>query len=1102
MGGWIMKNIFVSSTFVDFQEERDILRYTVLPFLNSMGRQFGQEYGFIDLRWGVNTLDMNEEESNREVLSVCLSEIDRCSPYMIVMLGSRYGYTPDLKIVYQILASHDETVANKMEYPDYDISVTELEILYRIHKEKGNLDHVWFFFRESDEDREHADPEDLAKMDALKAMILKIAPQRVLSYKKISSNESWKSDFGNLVATTLSTKLQEELQQMLLREEELNQRYAEYFVDSCYTPYTHQLEYERQTAIVEKISSFAALLRENTFWKVMRNLLQKEKMVLVRGPVGCGKTAFLVNATIYILNNTEYKASFISCMSSEELAHDKGVTDYIQGYLNRVNNPEQWIFVIDGIEKFAYIESIRLIKNLKNLCESKNIRVLLSAENSFFAPIDIPSNTLETLNENDVEAAIVCILENMGKRLSTDVMEALVHTFDETSYEESVNPLRLEMAITELTLMGEADYRKIRQLGDGMHAIRDYQLAKIQQMPRDLEHMFLHVIETICQVSFEAAWDVVCYLALSKNGLKEKDLIHIFEMNGKVLTSLNLSKLVNFLPSFFMYRKDGRIDFTHVCSRRALLQHMREKETITGYALNLVRYCESLTEKNSLKEEIWTLLLHAGEGEKFFEKLLESRRYDRLMAASYMMHWVLDFENPEEAGYLGVKDDWKRSIEYRMQYPPADNPIEQKMKVAMSCMRPPSCDRSLLDKALQKRVNLLIRTIEKIMNASYEQNKIQNILRFLGYEFPIAYHFETYEGRENSKRALCTLYVSLLCQEHLQKIVMENKTLQRNYVDAIRFACEVLLSTGFYKDKEVALEIINNTKRLIPNSEQIDVKLALAQLKKVEGDASFREEKPETYKIARSLYAQSHNELQKLLDFMKAGGFDGQPLRIDEISLVISKCKALFALAELLWEEGGNDNKSRAHELYEQMYEITEQRWKSYAQTGIEKQEIISEFAYMRSKICLALGTAYDNQLAYTQNQLLQIKWEALDWARKSIQSAQDVLDLRGQTVTAVEQLYTAYLKYAKIMYKIDENQYIQMNENFLYREINKWRRFVGCRESLLLEANYLDMLIECDNKKDIVKTAIMKEDYASRVNILRQQIEYADPMIDHLEFM
>ena len=53
--------------------ERDIIKFRVIPSLNRRFRDRRIELQAIDLRLGVNTSDMTEEESERKVLSVCTS---------------------------------------------------------------------------------------------------------------------------------------------------------------------------------------------------------------------------------------------------------------------------------------------------------------------------------------------------------------------------------------------------------------------------------------------------------------------------------------------------------------------------------------------------------------------------------------------------------------------------------------------------------------------------------------------------------------------------------------------------------------------------------------------------------------------------------------------------------------------------------------------------------------------------------------------------------------------------------------------------------------------------------------------------------------------
>nr|XP_054750859.1 uncharacterized protein LOC129256719 [Lytechinus pictus] len=78
---------FISSTFLDFQDERGHLQRYVFPQLNSVCHSRGTFFAPADLRWGIN----NEQSSSGNVISLCLEYINRCSPFFICLLGERYG---------------------------------------------------------------------------------------------------------------------------------------------------------------------------------------------------------------------------------------------------------------------------------------------------------------------------------------------------------------------------------------------------------------------------------------------------------------------------------------------------------------------------------------------------------------------------------------------------------------------------------------------------------------------------------------------------------------------------------------------------------------------------------------------------------------------------------------------------------------------------------------------------------------------------------------------------------------------------------------------------------------------------------------------------
>ena len=87
--------VFVSSTFEDFEAERNALEAYAFPALRERCEARGARFQAVDLRWGVS------EEASRDQLAMqlCLQEIARCRqlsprPNFIALLGNRYGWRP------------------------------------------------------------------------------------------------------------------------------------------------------------------------------------------------------------------------------------------------------------------------------------------------------------------------------------------------------------------------------------------------------------------------------------------------------------------------------------------------------------------------------------------------------------------------------------------------------------------------------------------------------------------------------------------------------------------------------------------------------------------------------------------------------------------------------------------------------------------------------------------------------------------------------------------------------------------------------------------------------------------------------------------------
>ena len=63
-----MKSIFVSSTFRDMHFERDILNRRIGSKLNYELSKYNRSVRISDLRWGVDTTDLSEQEASERVL--------------------------------------------------------------------------------------------------------------------------------------------------------------------------------------------------------------------------------------------------------------------------------------------------------------------------------------------------------------------------------------------------------------------------------------------------------------------------------------------------------------------------------------------------------------------------------------------------------------------------------------------------------------------------------------------------------------------------------------------------------------------------------------------------------------------------------------------------------------------------------------------------------------------------------------------------------------------------------------------------------------------------------------------------------------------------
>ena len=124
--------VFISSTFRDMHAERDYLSRFVFPELRSRCLQRGADFIGLDLRWGVT-----EEEAQREgALAICLKEIERCRPFFVCLLGSRFGWVPPPEEIQQDFfdqVAQAETIPTVV-MESYGLDPTSVPPVYRLRR--------------------------------------------------------------------------------------------------------------------------------------------------------------------------------------------------------------------------------------------------------------------------------------------------------------------------------------------------------------------------------------------------------------------------------------------------------------------------------------------------------------------------------------------------------------------------------------------------------------------------------------------------------------------------------------------------------------------------------------------------------------------------------------------------------------------------------------------------------------------------------------------------------------------------------------------------------------------------------------------------------
>eukprot|EP00960_Hanusia_phi_P071032 767451-Hanusia_phi.AAC.2 len=147
---------YLSCSFDDMQEERNLIHNELMPRLRQFADAARVSITVVDLRFGVSEQmsgDLNQTlaSSSRNLIEICLDELEKCLPYFLCFLGNIYGRVP--KSIPSASAKSypwltDRRFHNMSIGFGARLSLTEMEVTNAILVQATNSPQARFYFRD------------------------------------------------------------------------------------------------------------------------------------------------------------------------------------------------------------------------------------------------------------------------------------------------------------------------------------------------------------------------------------------------------------------------------------------------------------------------------------------------------------------------------------------------------------------------------------------------------------------------------------------------------------------------------------------------------------------------------------------------------------------------------------------------------------------------------------------------------------------------------------------------------------------------------------------------------------------------------------------
>ena len=711
---WRSRPVFISSTFTDMQAERDYLRDHVIPELQERLRERRHHLEPIDLRWGVETVTIDEQQAKEMlVLKVCLDEIRRSRPFLIALVGDRYGWVPPeermraavdeegfrtdvegksvtaLEIEYGVLDSADQKRRSLFYFRDplpYDQMPAETAALYSdAHNPAAGADAAAQRLRAL-KDRIRRDP-------SLEGRVHQYQAQWDAQQQRVTGLEQW----GQQVLEDLWRELDEETREFIrqpLPSWQDQERWAlEEFVENRGRGFVGRVEITGELLGLaespdQEVLTWGACVtgesgagKSALFAHLFRKLEDRDDLLLLSHAAGISPRSNQVDAMLRRWIG-ELAQALDRTDSLPDTANAEEVEQTFGELLVAASASRRVVLLIDALNQFEPTTRGRHLTWLPQRLPANTRLIATTIPGTQSKALEqrtgIQSFPLPLLDQDEAEEIAEAVCERYHRQLNPEVLQELLKHSRSDRQPSAGIPLWLELALEELQLLDADDFERAQQeyTGSADDRLQKMMCDVAAYLPGDVESLYGEMLDR-CEKLYGAGWasGFACLIAVSRNGWREADLRELLPRAVQQMVpgepdepwnDLRFAALRRGFRAHLVQRgAQSQWDFFHAQMRQAVeRKSLHDIDLSVQLHILIADYLESLPESDPVRQV--ELMFHQI---GTHDRLRAARYYARLerggnelleatrAVAEHVLAGLTEEGNPQLAWILSILDE-------------------------------------------------------------------------------------------------------------------------------------------------------------------------------------------------------------------------------------------------------------------------------------------------------------------------------------------------------------------------------------------------------------------------------------------------------------